>query len=252
GLLHYKSVAELAVQFNAISPDAIELAPLLEKIKSAGLSPIAQIYTLMDKTAPRTDRENTYGFENTTNINWYDNNPENGGKPWLNPYMTNTQTYLSSLVSEISSAGFKQINLKGLHFPDKNTINMNPINATVSKSEILTQLIQKLKESANGVPVFNVVNVAAYAGINAEGYFGELVNIKCDNTALFIDIANIEQNKAKICEQLAIPAEMPLNDVVQKLLEKARQNDNTSIISSNFTGLSEIMTAVNIKASTIY
>lgn len=48
---------------------------------------------------------------------WYDNDPAQGGKPWLNPCSAQVREYLVSLASELVSSGFDIILLDSVQFP---------------------------------------------------------------------------------------------------------------------------------------
>lgn len=142
GIIHYNSANAMAAEYKAVSKNPTELAVLVKAITSEGMYPIGLMSTLKDKTAPSLARENSYAFDTQLDVNWWDNSAANGGKPWLNPYMQNTRTYIKGLCDEIASAGFKQIYLSNVMFPDKNTEKMNVITETMSRENILKKIVE--------------------------------------------------------------------------------------------------------------
>lgn len=156
GIIHYKTNIPLALECEAVSKNAVDLDKLVSIIKDVGLIPVAEISALKDKTAPSIDRGNSYAYSDNLDINWWDNSYANGGKPWLNPYMENTQMYLMDIATEIKNAGFNSIYLTNVMFPDKNTTDMNVIHETMSREDILKELVSDISEITSATYVYDL------------------------------------------------------------------------------------------------
>lgn len=117
GVLQYRSAVPEAVSYGAVAADAVELAPLLEIAQQQELTVIAKLNAFKDKTAPNASRNNGYLYEGSASA-WWDNTPENGGKPWLNPYKQAACDYLIALQNELAEAGVTQLLWDKVEFPE--------------------------------------------------------------------------------------------------------------------------------------
>ena len=96
--------------------NTVSLKETADKIRSAGLKPIASIYAFMDR---RYQQAETYAgilYQGTDSF-WLDNAPDAGGKSWLNPYSPLARDYLKKLMSDAAEAGFGEIVLREFRFP---------------------------------------------------------------------------------------------------------------------------------------
>lgn len=237
GTVLFNTTNEMAKKYGAISPKPFDLAKLVAEIKAEGLKPIAQISALKDTKAAHVRNENSYGYAGSTTTNWLDDAFASGGKAWLNPYMDNARKYISDLSSEVATVGVEAIILEDVMFPDKNTKSINLINKNKTQAEILSQLVDEAQKAAKTVPVyygFNAVSVA----VNAD-YKAIFADIKNENIAPQIDLANIKARKAIIAQKLygdagAAKTELEIaqdliklatKDVTKKVLPIVTKND---------------------------
>lgn len=96
--------------------NTVSLKETADKIRSAGLKPIASIYAFLDR---RYQQAETYAgilYQGTDSF-WLDNAPDAGGKSWLNPYSPLARDYLKKLMSDAAEAGFGEIVLREFRFP---------------------------------------------------------------------------------------------------------------------------------------
>lgn len=52
-------------------------------------------------------------------MSWYDGNPSNGGKRWLNPYAPDAHRYLIDMAAELKNLGVTGLMLDGVQFPEQ-------------------------------------------------------------------------------------------------------------------------------------
>lgn len=90
GRLAYVSATPLALQAQSAADGALpleDLKNLLQAVKDKGMKPIARLYAFQDPYAPSRLPTAKIAYAGHEGWTWYDNDPDNGGKPWLNPYL---------------------------------------------------------------------------------------------------------------------------------------------------------------------
>ncbi|MCQ2408005.1 MAG: putative glycoside hydrolase [Oscillospiraceae bacterium] len=116
GILHYATASERAKQCGAANDNLLTLREIRNAVSRYQINCIAEFYTLTDRTYPNTFNDGSYVFLDG-NTRWLDNAPEEGGKPWLNPFSQGTWDYLAGLANELTAGGISQIICKGTVFP---------------------------------------------------------------------------------------------------------------------------------------
>lgn len=162
-----------------------------EKIKKAGLIPAARLHAFRDAAAAIADRDLAVTYYDTA-IYWFDNSPELGGKPWLNPYSDEARRYIVSLAQELCDSGFELIMLDSVQFPtgfalDKAGYGANSGNMT--RTQILSQFVDEVRDavedkgaelvlccSTDWLTADEKMNQMVYGGSPAE-YFTESVMV---------------------------------------------------------------------------
>ena len=115
GELYYASQIYDAQMCGAVKSD-LTLTEIVSAISSSGYKPVAEVSMLRDNLLPQTYPDS--GYKTTGDgSRWIDNDEANGGKPWLSPYSEMGSTYLSSIVTEIASAGFVKVICSDFIFP---------------------------------------------------------------------------------------------------------------------------------------
>ncbi len=140
GVLYFRSSVAATYGDKVIAENAIDAAALAQKIRDAGMIPIATVHTFKDKTAPDKTKDNTFMVKNST-YTWFDRAASEGGKPWLNPYKEAAQNYNLTIVEDLAKAGFREIILKSVHFPEINSMNKAELDSSVTISEILSRYV---------------------------------------------------------------------------------------------------------------
>ena len=206
GQIYYDTAVEHATICGAKRQDAYSAAAAAALIRSYGFYPLARIYALQDGTAAHASYQNAYYYENSTDVSWLDNTYEAGGKAWLNPYRENAVTYLTSIVKEISSAGFVGIVVNGCQYPNTTVRYGMSFGDThnVSQPDAIENLLLTLKETAEkeGGTV-----IPAYRGITyAEGSNTHIYGTSPNEFSLSPS-APIVENDLSVLDDVFAPAD---------------------------------------------
>ena len=94
GALLYHSNSSAATQAN-IAQGTMTLQEIADLVQQYQYAPYASYSLLSDQLMPQANAETSYlvGSER-----WIDNNLEDGGKPWMNPFAPATSAYLTELL----------------------------------------------------------------------------------------------------------------------------------------------------------
>lgn len=116
GMLQYASSVEKARACGASNDAMLTLREITNETSRYHVKCIAEFSTLEDHTYSNYFMEGSYVFQDG-NTRWLDNKPEEGGKPWLNPFDAASAEYLAELAAELGSGGFASVICKGTVFP---------------------------------------------------------------------------------------------------------------------------------------
>ena len=120
GTMFYQFSATQAKKVNNFAPNALSadaLKTLFEMMRECGLQPIPRLYAFCDDPAAKVLSDARIALESNHSWSWYDGDPNNGGKKWLNPYASAAQDYISALVNELKAQGAAAVMLDGVQFP---------------------------------------------------------------------------------------------------------------------------------------
>ncbi len=140
GKIYYKTGSEMAMSCDGAVAGDMYAGQIAGMIKNAGFVPIAKVNLLEDHNLYGEYKKGSYHFEGSTST-WLDNSVENGGKPWLSPFDTDTQSYAAYLSNEISGAGFEYVVFDGIVFPPFRNSDLNYIGNTVKAADKYKSLI---------------------------------------------------------------------------------------------------------------
>ncbi len=101
--------------YGDIVSGALTAKEICDIITAEGLVPCARISTLKDKLSG--DYLEGIKYYNADGSGWLDAAYSNGGKAWLDPFSQKTAEYVSSIVTELAVAGFKEIVLADTMYP---------------------------------------------------------------------------------------------------------------------------------------
>lgn len=183
GTIYYNTQNAMAASVGAVSENAVQnLSEIIAKLKSENIVPIAQINAFKDKIATKNSAAKILYTEHE-GWSWFDSA---NGKPWLNPYSSEAQGYVTALCCELAELGFENIMVSSIMFPDvTNFVNADfgELEKTVSHADILSQYTQSLKValSSKNAKLMLSYNAAEAARENNVIYGGaNPANFSCD------------------------------------------------------------------------
>lgn len=154
GKIYYLTDSEMA----KLSDNAIEgtmYAPQIASIiKNAGFTPVAYVNLLEDNNFYGAYKFGAYRIAGEDST-WYDNDPSRGGKPWLSPFDTDTQSYVEYLSNEVSKAGFEHIVFDGLVFPPLRNSDIGHIGDIVASADRYSALVNIANIAVNAAETNN-------------------------------------------------------------------------------------------------
>ncbi len=130
GNLHYKSRNQYGRQLAADT--VVDLQLLSDKLKENGLTPVARIYTFMDKMISTVERSTAVMYRGS-DTRWLDTSATLGGKAWANPASAVMQEYIISITDEIMSKGITEIIFAGFSTPTGYSLDKRDFGATMDQ-----------------------------------------------------------------------------------------------------------------------
>ncbi len=110
-------------QYGDIISGTLSAKEICDIITAEGLVPCARISTLKDKLS--SNYIEGIKYYNSDGSGWLDAAYANGGKAWLDPFSEKTSEYLASIVTELTTAGFKNIILADTMYPVFRYVDLN-------------------------------------------------------------------------------------------------------------------------------
>jgi len=150
GKVLYKSVNGIASAPGIAAEKVYDAAEAAASIKEKGLSPAVMLHAFRDSLAPTAQRDMAVHYYDTE-IYWFDNSPELGGKPWLDPYSKSARKYLLEIVEELAESGFETIFLDSVQFPSGVGLDKAGFadESGKSKADVLKEFINEAEAIAN-------------------------------------------------------------------------------------------------------
>ncbi len=157
GNLLYVTETEAGKTASAAAADAVSLKTVTDgfaALRAEGVLPIPLLYCFEDAVAPRTLADAKVVTTGHADWTWYDGDPKNGGRPWLNPYADAAQAYITALAEELQTAGAGGIMLDGVYFPAQTSQAdfTTAGDATLSKGDVLKKFVARM-DTLCDVPV---------------------------------------------------------------------------------------------------
>ncbi len=174
GNLLYVTETEAGKKAGAALPDAVTLKAVTDgfaALRKEGIAPIPLLYCFEDAMAPRTLADAKVVTTGHADWTWYDGDPKNGGRPWLNPYADAAQAYITALAEELQTAGAGGVMLDGVYFPAQTSQAdfTAGSNATLSKGDVLKQFMSRM-DTLCDVPVLLRCSANAALGNTTAAY----------------------------------------------------------------------------------
>ena len=114
------------------SDKAVDLKSLTAKLEQNGITPVARMYTFMDKLISNVERSTAVMYQGT-DTRWLDSSAALGGKAWANPASQIMQGYITALTEEIMSLGVKEIIFAGFHTPTGYSLDKRDFGASMDQ-----------------------------------------------------------------------------------------------------------------------
>jgi len=177
GTMYYRFSCTQAKKVNNYAPDALTadgLTALLDLMKECGLQPIPRVYAFCDDPAAKVLTDARIALDSNHSWAWYDGDPDNGGKKWLNPYTAAAQDYVSALVKELKDKGAAAVMLDGVQFPSQlKSAYLGEEAATVEKNDLLTAFVGRIRtELGADCPLLLACTEKAALGTDTKIYGG--------------------------------------------------------------------------------
>lgn len=227
GRLIYQSAVPDAVSIGAVSEQPVDLSALLAMLKAQGIRPIARIHAFRDPLAGGRIADAGVKYQQTQML-WLDNSKENGGKPWLNPYSSQAQNYVTALALEAANLGFEHIILDSFHFPVGYGLHLagyGEAAGSTAKNAVLRQYADALRTTLaaknTGLSVYTPATSAM--GINEERFGGSPLTLSGESVALGVMPGLFGAKFEAQGLSLTAPVQSPY-DTVRAVLTRVMQN----------------------------
>jgi len=172
GYVHYSSAHALASQL--VADSVVDIAMLVKKLGENGLTPVARIYTFMDKMVSTVDRS-TAVFYQGTDTRWLDSSAALGGKAWANPASKTMQDYILSLTDELLSMGVREFIYAGFSTPTGYSLDKRDFGATMEQVLAnMKNLIGTLEAKISAKGGYSVWQIE-YSAVRPEGSYAQYI-----------------------------------------------------------------------------
>mgnify|MGYP004509156599 FL=1 len=234
GALHYASETDLGKAVGAQTEDVLTLAALTDAfaaMREAGLTPVVRLFAFKDATAPKKLADAKITTTGHADWTWYDGDPQNGGKPWLNPYSDAAQTYIVSLAEELYTAGAGALLLDGVCFPTQTAQAQLAVgaNAALSKAEVLKQFITRVHNLREDAPLLLCGSVNAFLGNNTAGFDGNPRDF--GSTAIVPDLRLSALGKRLVIgDKKFTPSDETLADITAAAVAALKAADGPTVV----------------------
>ena len=143
----------------------------------AGLQPVPRLYAFRDNLGAKALASARIGLAENPGWTWYDGDPNNGGRAWLNPYADEARSYLIGLAQELKEMGAAAILLDGVQFPTYTgrADFGNSSNTNLTKDKVLTLFVDKMKSALEDCPVLLGCTLQSALGSDTLPYGGNPV-----------------------------------------------------------------------------
>ena len=130
GNLLYASANQYGSQL--VADKTVDIKALVSKLSQNGITPVARMYTFMDKLISNVERSTAVMYQGT-DTRWLDSSAALGGKAWANPASQIMRDYIISLTDEVMSLGIKEIVYAGFHTPTCYSLDKRDFGATMDQ-----------------------------------------------------------------------------------------------------------------------
>lgn len=115
GKIYYATENQDARACGAVSAN-LPLSVIADAVKESGFKPAAEISAFYDNQLP-THLPSAGYVTVDDGSQWVDNDPKHGGVPWTSPTSSETLMYVSSIIDEVTAAGFERVVVTDIMYP---------------------------------------------------------------------------------------------------------------------------------------
>ena len=148
-----------SVKDTEIVTGSMTAAQIVSAVKERGFTGIkALVPVLYDRTTPIFVQETGYRFADDSYA-WLDAAADRGGKQWVDPFRSGTRTYYTQLARELTEAGFDEVLLSELKFPQFTTYDLSildPRNFSDTRYTALTSLYSSVSSAVSNKAAVSV------------------------------------------------------------------------------------------------
>ncbi len=186
GKLNYTSMQEFALAGKCSVFDNDTVRRAINLFKDADITVIAEVYCFEDSIIPVTVTDAAVKYMDT-DVNWLDGKNEEGGKPWLNPFVKRNHNYITGILKELYSLGVRGFILEACQFPDESIASgaTYPMESNFkSRNDALKAFIKKAENSL-GKDAFVLLGLSATdaAKGNQNIFYGNIADSAADGVA---------------------------------------------------------------------
>lgn len=210
GNVHYASSNQYASQL--LADVQIDLSALRAKLSASGITPVARMYTFMDKLISNVERSTAVMYQGT-DTRWLDSSATLGGKAWANPASTVMQDYILALTDELLSAGIKEFIFAGFHTPTGYSLDKRDFGATMDQVLAnMKNLIGTLEAKISAKGGHSAWQIE-YSAVDADGDYAQYIvhpyQLGADN--IVITVKGADYDIGQLAVQL--PAAVQNSDI---------------------------------------
>ena len=242
GNVFYNSNLESVKAVSAVDASAINVVDVLTMLKQKGITPIAEINAFKDVIGTKNS-EAKIKYAGNSSWSWLDR--QEGGKPWLNPYSSAAQKYITDIALELTTLGFENIMVSSVMFPDVKTgsyADFGEIANTVSRDRALSDFTASLKTALNSKGAKLMLRFNYKEAIDANNIIYGGKNPLSFSADVFVPEASLSDYSGRIelqgevIEDAALDAAQTLS-LVSKDIKAVAGDKNLTLIISGKTDL---------------
>ena len=129
GVIKYASELEMLKDRGELVSGTLRAGEIAQTLEDNGLAAIAAISVLEDDAGCKEFPDMSFKINDGSDMSWLDYYTTGSALRWANPESKATNSYNKAIISELKAAGFSEILLTGLVFPDLQNYDRQYIDA---------------------------------------------------------------------------------------------------------------------------
>ena len=186
GEMYYATKVNVALLNGEIVKSELPLDEISKTIKRSGLMPIASVSVLYDNLSPVNETDIGFKIEES-GILWYDDYINVGGKPWISPFSSSSQNYLSHVSDEIGASGFDAVLISDIAFPEFDEADFSEIGDIIRNEELRGTVLYETASLFSDCAPFTMYRTSASEIVNDKDEFLEKTDYMPPFTAVAVE-----------------------------------------------------------------